>query len=444
MAEARDLRVPGMVGRVLVYGYRRGYYMKGERRVDTDSVSVEAHGHIAGLSVRLTAHSTKEASAQEAEVLLSRLRVRAEDEIPAVAGFCTWRAIFAEPLPPHKNENVTLFVTLPGHPDVALALFNIASANPGPGLLARAADTDGTTSADELLRMTKLRSGQRSINGMGGEELAERVREFNFTTGYTFNWETRGVQNDPLQPYLSLELQTGLSERPGGRPVDSSLHEDAVLALWDSIASTIRLRKSDPPPPGPAPAPDGPKLGTAARAGDRCPASGWWECAAGGDGLRVHGGQVQFVRKGERMPQALLLPRQTLWQKVRGIQPGIEPDRPTVWQLVDKRARPRVPVPAPLAPAGIGAPALAMTAPAVGSYVRTGEPCPASGWWRCEQSHALDGTRWFAAGSRLPAASFRVPGGVCGRGAGPVTIQRRSVWQLVRPADAPAPTAPPD
>jgi hypothetical protein len=53
---------------------------------------------------------------------------------------------------------------------------------------------------------------------------------------------------------LSLELQGGISQRPGGRPVDTSLHEDAVLTLWDGIASSIRLRKTDGSlPPGPWP-----------------------------------------------------------------------------------------------------------------------------------------------------------------------------------------------
>jgi hypothetical protein len=64
-----------------------------------------------------------------------------------------------------------------------------------------------------------------------------------------------GKTDDPARPFLSLELRTGIKERPGGKPVDTSLHEDALLALWDSIASSIRLRKPGPRPvPGPGPA----------------------------------------------------------------------------------------------------------------------------------------------------------------------------------------------
>lgn len=69
----------------------------------------------------------------------------------------------------------------------------------------------------------------------------------------------------------------------------------------------------------------------------------------------------------------------------------------------------------------------------VGTYTTTGKSCPASGWWCCEESHALDGTRWFAQGSLLPAAAFAVHPGVLGKSAGTLrAIQRRGTWQLVR------------
>lgn len=442
LLEARDLQSMGLVGRSFIYGRTRGYLMAGDRRIDMESVSVEAHAHIGGLSFSLSAKGTEAGSAREAEALLARLRLRGEDEIPAVPGFCIWRGVFVEPLPTHKTEHVTLRLGLPGHPDMGLALDSIPGGHIDRGLLARVADTDAEASAEELLRVTKLRLGQRTINGIDGEEVLERVRESNFTTGYNFMWEVAGIKDDPLQPYLLLNMETGTNPRPGGKPVDSSLHEDAVLALWDSISSSIRLRKSDPPPSADPPAePPGPKLGALATAGEACPQSGWWKCREGGPGVDVQGGAVQWIRKGDRMPQALLLPRQTLWQKLRGLQPSIEPSQPTKWRLVDKRLRPRTPTLVTLAPPGPVSAALeddAVHAPAaaLGANVRTGEICPASGWWRCGETHALDGTRWFPRGSTLPAATFQIPVGVFGRSAGPEVIQRRSTWQLMRLAEA--------
>jgi hypothetical protein len=170
-------------------------------------------------------------------------------EIPAVPGFCTSRAVFAEPLPPHVNENVTMYLALPSHPDLAFALSSIANAHPGPGLLARAADVDAVPEADQVSPTTRLRSDTRSINGFPGEETAERVREPNSTTGYSLNWEARGVQGDVLQPYVSCEMQAGVSLQPDVPPTNASLGQDAVLALWDTIVSTIRAHHGEQPAP---------------------------------------------------------------------------------------------------------------------------------------------------------------------------------------------------
>jgi hypothetical protein len=446
IVEARDLRIPGMVGRSLVYGRTRSHGFEEGRRVDTEWVSVESHAHTRGLSISLTAKYVDEGDARAAEALLAQLRLRGQDEIPGVPGFCIDHAVFTEPLPAHTTEHIAMHVALPDHPDLALALVSMPGGGSDAGLIARTRATDASASADTLLRISKLREGRRTINGIDGEEVLVRAREFNFTTTYGFNWETPGKNDDPLQPYLSLELQTGISERPGGKPVETSLHEDALLALWDSIASSIRPRRNGPQPLSATPQErSGTKLGAVARAGEICPQTGWWRCAEGGPGIDVYGGQVQYVRKGERMPQALLLPRQTLWQKLKRIQPSVESTQPTSWTLVDKRLRPRTASAVALAPVVMPASGLDLAADdgrpvPLGSYVRTGEPCPASGWWRCEDPHALDGTRWFARGGLLPAATFQVSPRTFGKSTGPELIQRRSAWQLVRHAESPGAT----
>jgi hypothetical protein len=446
MVNSHELQIPGMIGRTLLYGRNRGYWFEGGRRVDDEWLSVEIYVHIEGVSFSLSTKSGDEARAAVAESLLTRLQLRGEEEIPTVQGFCISRAIFVEPLPPHKSEHLVMHVGLPEHPDMAVTLASLAGANPGPGLLERVARTEATTAADVSLRMSKLREGKRVINQIRGEEVLVRAREFNFTTTYGFTWDAPGNQNNLLKPYLSLELQTGISERPGGKPVDTSLHEDALLTLWDSISSSIRLRTNGPPPSSnPSPEPSGPKLGAMANAGESCPQSGWWRCSETEAGMAVHGGQVQFIRKGERMPQALLLPPQTLWQKLKRIQPSVESSQPTAWTLVDKRLRPRNSTAVALASAvmptlGLEQIAEDRSKAVLGAYVRTGDVCPASGWWRCEEPHALDSTRWFAQGSLLPAATFQVPAGVFAKSNGPEVIQRRSGWQLMRHADAPSMT----
>ncbi|WP_425260217.1 T6SS immunity protein Tli4 family protein [Massilia luteola] len=60
------------------------------------------------------------------------------------------------------------------------------------------------------------------------------------------SWETQGIPDDPKQPFLSLALHGGIGSCPGGTPIDTSLHEGAVLAPWDSISSSIRRRPVKP------------------------------------------------------------------------------------------------------------------------------------------------------------------------------------------------------
>jgi hypothetical protein len=152
----------------------------------------------------------------------------------------------------------------------------------------------------------------------------------------------------------------------------------------------------------------------------------------------VAGGKRQYFKQGVRLAQALLLPRQIWWEKVRGLQPSYENTAPTLWKLVDKRSRKRVVPAVPLAQAGVGDMArivheMAAHPAEVGVQAATGVPCPASGWWRCQEAQALDATRWFAQGSLLPPATFPMPAGASRKTVGaPGIIQRRVVWQLVR------------
>jgi hypothetical protein len=243
IAETRDLRIPGMIGQTLVYGRQRSYWIEQGKRVDAEWLTVEINAYIGAHSFRLLDKLADESRAAAGEALLAKLRARGEDEIPAVPGFCVWGGVFTEPLPSQGAEHVMMQVDLPDHPDMTLTLAGTADVKPGPGLLARVAQTDATMMVEVLLRTVKLREGKRTINGIDGGEVLTRAHEFNFTTTYGLNWESRGVQGDPLKPILSLELRTGVSDRAGDQAIDTSLHEDALLSLWDSISSSIRLRQ---------------------------------------------------------------------------------------------------------------------------------------------------------------------------------------------------------
>jgi len=438
----------GVTGKVFVHNrmVSEGTRARGLEieRYRNEGISIEALVHAGGLSVDMAAEYYDPDKLANLPQLVSQLVPNPEGHIPREPGFCLDRAYFREPLASEQGERVMMFARLPSHPDVEFMLILAAGQKPDEEtLLERGTAAEGRFSLLDRMRFSTLRAAPREIGGLPGEELVRRVVEENDAHVYSFWWEVNGTEDNVLIPHVVFQMNTGQG-RDG--PVPTSVAEDSAIALWDIVSSSIRLRPSAQESVGQVKAQDVP-IGAYAWADEYCPESGWWLCCDGGNGIGVLGGQRQYIRKGERMPQAILLLPQTLWEKLRGLQPSTESKSRTSWKLVDHRARERTISELPLASAVM--PPLGTTVPMtridkadetsvpVGSYSSTGLPCPASGWWRCEESHALDGTRWFAQGSLLPPATFTVAPGAFGRSSnGPKAIQRRSAWRLMRVADA--------
>jgi Tle cognate immunity protein 4 C-terminal domain/Tle cognate immunity protein 4 N-terminal domain len=440
----------GVIGKIFVHSrtVMEGTRMRGleQERYRFEGVAIEALVHGQGLSFDLSATDYDPAKIENLSKLVAKLVPNPTNEVPKEPGFCIYQAWFRDPLTADQGERVRMHARLPSHPDIDFMLILAAGNKPDEqSLLQRSADVDAKMSPSEKLRLSNLREKPRTIGGITGDELVTRGVEENDAIVYGFWWEVNGTEDNVFIPHLSFTMETGKSDNG---PVPSSLSERAAIALWDKISSSIRLRPTQERKPVAALPPPTP-LGTYALAGDRCPESGWWLCGDGGGGIGVLGGQRQYIKKGDRMPQALLLPPQTMWEKLRGVQPSFESTTQTSWKLVDKRNRKRVPSSLPLAQAtpvaaagmsgsGAGPRIMEEQGVAVGSFAATGVPCPASGWWRCEDPRALDCTRWFARGSVLPSATFALPAGTFGRSAhGTRSIERRGAWQLVRLADSP-------
>lgn len=439
----------GLSGRIYVHGrsVQEGTRAKGLEleHYRHEGVEIEALLHGAGISIDITAANYDAQFINELPRLVEKVVPNPDNRIPTEPGFCIERAFILDPLPAEQGETVMMFASLPSRPDIEFKLISAAGITPPTeGLLARGADSDARLSPGDRERILRLRAEARTINGLNGEELIERYTEENDAIVYSFWWELGGTEDNVLAPYITFKMDTGMS-RNG--PIPTSLSEGAAIQLWEMISSRFRIRPIEQRPTAdskPVPL----ALGVYAYAGQACPQSGWWESSDGGNGIAVLGGQRQYIKHGEQMPQALLLPPPTLWERLRGLQSSFESPNRTSWKLVDKRSQERVSPVVPLAKATISASgaAVAMNKStktgdqhvSLGSFAGTGSPCPASGWWRCEESHALDGTRWFAQGSLLPPATFTVAPGVFGRSAnGPKAIQRRSAWRLMRVADAP-------
>ena len=437
----------GLSGKIFVHSrtVTEGTALNGLQleRYRYEGISVEALVHGEGVSVDLSADDYDPDKVENLSRLVAKLVPNAKNNIPAEPGFCIDHAYFREPIGADQHEQIVMLATLPSRPDVDFMLILAVGTKPDKdGLLVRDAAAEAQLSLLEKMRMTKLRAGARMIGSLSGEEVIRAIVEENDATVHNFWWEVGVSEDRGLVPHIVFKMNTGNGDTG---PVPSSLSERVAVGLWDRISSSIRLhapavQRKEQAETSPA------DIGTYACAGERCPQSGWWLCSDGGNGVEVLGGQRQYLRKGQKVPQALLLPPQSWWQKLRGLQSSYENQTRTGWQLVDKRERDRTSSPVPLADASVASQAAGANAietgksdaspePAIGFIARTGMQCPASGWWRCEESHALDGTRWFAAGALLPVATFKISSAAFGRTFGKTqAIQRRSVWQLVRHA----------
>lgn len=448
MESAREVKTDsGLFGNIFVHSRKvqegtQGNGLGGVEPYRHEGITTEALVHGDGVSIDLSYENRALKWVEDLPRLVNQLVVNPDNRIPTEPGFCMDRVYVRDPLRADQREQIMMFGRLPSHPDIEFMFIVSAGLKPEPqGVLARNQAADEALSIAERMRITRLRAAPREISGLAGEELAELVVEENEARGHSFWWEVNGTEDKVFVPHLVFRMSTGNGNR---QPVPSTLSDGAALGLWDKISSSIRLRTAEPEESRRVETPTTP-LGTYASAGERCPESGWWLCGDGGNGIGVLGGERQYIKKGDVMPQALLLPPRTLWEKVRGLQPSFESKNRTNWKFVDHRARKRVPPQLPLAKASTPADTTMAVGVspnrngahvAIGSFSSTGVPCPASGWWRCEESHALDGTRWFAQGSLLPPATFAVAPGIFGHSPNaPQAIQRRSAWRLMRLAD---------
>jgi hypothetical protein len=333
----------GFAGKILVFGRNITKGLENGKPVQWASVKLEAYVHANGTSFNFKADGYKPELIGDLRNLIDKLRLVPAKEIPTASGFCFGLGMFVDPLPADLTEGVVMFAGFRDYPDLALALNTRAGTEPDKqGRIERDAAIDAEMPLWQKPLMEKLRRDKRTINGIEGDEVAERWTELNFVHTFGFNWEVNGTENNVFVPFMHLEMSSGHTVNAGARPVTSFLGEDALIRLWDKIASSIRVRPTTAPPSAKREPPPRGKPGDTASAGDACPGTGWWECEGAGHGAGVAGGRRRFMTMGERMPQALVLRPQTLWDKLRGTQASYRLELPTSWTLVDRRWQTRI------------------------------------------------------------------------------------------------------
>ena len=262
----------GFEGKILIFSRSVTKGLVDGKPKEWKSVKLEAYVHSQGTSFDFKADGYDPDLTGDLRKLMDKLRLVSPKEVPTAAGFCFGLGMFVDPLPADLTEGVVMFAGFKDHPDLALALNTRAGTQPDKeGRLERDTAVDAEMPLWQKPLMNKLRKGKRNINGIEGDEVAEKWTELNFVNTFGFNWEVNGTSNNVFAPFMHLEMSTGHPVNAGARPVISFLGEEALIQLWDKISSSIRVRPTSTPPTTKPEQPSSRKLGDAASAGDICP-----------------------------------------------------------------------------------------------------------------------------------------------------------------------------
>lgn len=343
----QDTQRPAAGTQVLAF-FEEPYFVEG--------VNIEGRKWVDGTGFLLKAEADADKQSKAVARMtdrLSRLRPRADTDIPTDPGYCFGGGFIANP--EWENEEARVNFRIAGHPDAHLSVWilPLAAHRRDKPLLDRVGGALGAL-GNLAASVHVLRRGDRPIGPF--QEGAVTIGPFNgqeyLVTGpnsgglraHSFVWETQG-EGTLQEPSVEIQMQTG-NRDDKGNPQQTRLTDEQALRIWDGIVESFRLRPTRPaavktsdatPPLVP--------IGDLAATGRPCPQAGWWECVE--LSAPVQGGRRQHFALGERLPAAILLGEQSVWQKLKREQP--QHAIATVWKFVgtdDPARSPR----APLAP----------------------------------------------------------------------------------------------
>lgn len=184
--------------------------------------------------------------------MAKRVRFPGNERIPDEAGNCVGNGFLVDAPNTKKDdyeESITVDFVLKEYPDTHFWI-SISPSNPNsshPDSLNEEIDhaIRNSTSLDEIkaLILTQFfRRGKRDLHDWKGvEEVLTRLPYGTAPRYHEFEMRYAGVRSDPLKPHVNITLRTGFLENHSD-PIEPSLTTEEVIALWDYLTSTIRVR----------------------------------------------------------------------------------------------------------------------------------------------------------------------------------------------------------
>ncbi|MQA23234.1 T6SS immunity protein Tli4 family protein [Rugamonas rivuli] len=234
----QEVKNDDVKGKIFLFDRRWIALMRAGKEVVSEIVAIDALVRSNGISYEFKANFRRPTQIDQLKKILHQLHAVPDAHIPEGTGFCFDRGFIRDPLTAEENEHASIFFGIREHPDLAISLSTSAGIDGGRTLLQR--DADSEVQKEHSSQFHRLRVGVRSLNGIPGEEVLQRVDELNGVKVHGFMWQSRGDKIDVYLPSLSLELDTGMGKP--GKPINSSLSDAEALALWDKISSSLRRR----------------------------------------------------------------------------------------------------------------------------------------------------------------------------------------------------------
>ncbi|MRV75295.1 hypothetical protein GJ700_26610 [Duganella sp. FT92W] len=217
-----------------------------EEDVVTSVVNIEGYRWINGNGFQLkgeVSNNRQESGLSRMQDALSRLRPRADTEIPTAPGYCFAGGFIANSR--WRNEEAGVDIDIAGHPDafVSVWIYPLASHKKDRPLLER---MGGIAQAlgNLVTSVRVLRKGDRQIGPYKGQEHLASAPDSGGMRGHAFVWETQG-DGTLDTPAIKIELTTGHQDS-NGNPQQTTLTDQQAIKLWDDMLNSFRLRPTGP------------------------------------------------------------------------------------------------------------------------------------------------------------------------------------------------------
>lgn len=161
-----------------------------------------------------------------------------------------------------------------------ISVRTVTIAKVGEPTLLQRADSDSVPEAfaNVVNRIRVLRRGHRLINGRDGEELLETVPAEGGYHLHQFRWEAQSTAvGDALKPTLIVEFESGMTS-VNGDPVRPKLTDEQAIAVFDAVASSLRIRPTGTDKTSAGDLPLDVPRGALTQAETVCPQTGWLTC----------------------------------------------------------------------------------------------------------------------------------------------------------------------